>query len=369
MKIAVIGGHISPALACIDALPQNTSVVFIGRKRALEGDKAGSLEEKVVTGRGIPFFPITTGRLQRKVTKHTVLSLLKLPIGVQQALSILKKTNPDVILSFGSYVSLPVIFAASIAHIPTVIHEQTLEAGLANKLAAKLAAKICISWESSRKFFPKEKTILTGNPIRKFPIPNFQFQISNKDLPLIYITGGSLGSHAINVLVEGCIEKLLDTHVVFHQTGDAREFGDYERLEEKKKHLPENKQNRYTLKKFVSLDDVAFLFRSADLIVGRSGINTVSELLYFEKKALLIPLPFSQRNEQRKNAIFLQDNGIAKVVEQDAITSESLYAHIQDVIKHPLNPSKEVDTLRNLLQNAANNVVEVVVNVVKQTDK
>ncbi len=371
MKVAVIGGHLSPALACIDAFPKDVEVIFIGRKHALEGDEAVSLEYREITKRGISFFHLTTGRLQRKLTRHTLPSLFKFPNGVVQAFRILKTQHPDVVLSFGSYLSLPVVFAAYLRHIPIVIHEQTLEAGLANRIEAKFARKICISWESSRKFFPKEKTILTGNPIRKFSREagsSSAGQISNENLPLLYITGGSLGSHAINILVEGCIEKLLDTYVVYHQTGDAREFADYERLKDRKKHLTEKKQRRYTIVKFVSSDDVGVLLRQADLVVGRSGMNTVTELLYFEKSALLIPLPFSQKNEQRKNALFLQKIGLAKMVEQGTLTSESLYRTIGEMLERRTNPPREADAASGLIQKAAGTIVEVVLHVAKQTD-
>ncbi|MBI4096937.1 MAG: glycosyltransferase [Candidatus Levybacteria bacterium] len=172
MNVAIIGGHLSPALAVIDAKPSGVDVLFIGRKHALEGDQARSFEEKVISEKGIPFHALTTGRLQRKLTRHTMVSLFKLPYGAVQAFSLLGKTKPDVILSFGSYVSLPVVIAASMRNIPVVIHEQTLEAGLANKIAARFATKICISWESSMPFFPREKTVLTGNPIREFRIKN-----------------------------------------------------------------------------------------------------------------------------------------------------------------------------------------------------
>ena len=365
MRIAIIGGHLSPALSVIDALPKDNDVIFIGRKQVLEGDKAISLEEKVITEKGIPFYPITTGRLQRRITRHTLFSLLKLPVGVQQALSLLKKTSPDIVLSFGSYVSLPVVFASFLRSIPIVIHEQTLEAGLANRIAARFATKICISWESSRRFFPAEKTVLTGNPIRKFQISNYKYPMSNGRKKLIYVTGGSLGSHAINLLIDGCIERLLDEHLIYHQTGDAREFNDFERLENRKKQLSELKQSRYTLTKFVSADDIGVLLKQADLVVGRSGINTVSELLYFEKSAILIPLPFSQRKEQKKNALFLERIGLAKVVEQDGLTSEILYSQIEERLRHKLTPTKEVGVLSNLLQKAAENVVKVIGDVAK----
>lgn len=368
MKVAIIGGHLSPSLAVIAAKPSGIDVLFIGRKHALEGDQARSLEERVISEKGIPFHALTTGRLQRKLTRHTVVSLFKLPYGAVQAFSLLRKTKPDVILSFGGYISLPVVIAASIRNIPVVIHEQTLEAGLANKIAARFAAKICISWESSTPFFPREKTVLTGNPIRNFPFSNYHFPFKDKRTPVIYVTGGSAGSHAINVLLEGCIEKLLEEYTVLHQTGDAREFADYERLEQLRSQFSQEKKNRYILKKFVLPSEIGGILQTASLVVSRSGINTVSELLYFEKPALFVPLPFAQRGEQKKNALFLKQIGLAEVLDQSSATPERLYHMIEEMLGQPgrYRCSEEIDNLSDLLRHAALRIWEVVLDVYQQ---
>ena len=129
-----------------------------------------------ITKLGIPFYAINTARLQRKFTKHTVPSLIKFPLGFIQSLKILRKIKPEVVLGFGGYISLPVVLAAAFLKIPIVIHEQTLEAGFANKIEAKFARKICISWQSSEKYFPKEKTVLTGNPLRQVILNSKIFQ-------------------------------------------------------------------------------------------------------------------------------------------------------------------------------------------------
>ena len=119
------------------------------------------------------------------------------------------KHKPDVVLGFGSYIQFPVILAASRLKIPVVIHEQTMHAGASNKLSARFAKKICISWEQSRKFFPQDKTILTGIPLRKEVIEALEkkFETRSKDFR-IFITGGSSGSHFINNLIEQNLEKL-----------------------------------------------------------------------------------------------------------------------------------------------------------------
>ncbi|MEK7451076.1 MAG: glycosyltransferase, partial [Patescibacteria group bacterium] len=164
MRVIIIGGHLSPALSIIEKLPKTDKVLFIGRKYVFEGDQALSLEYKTIQSLKIPFVNLITGRLQRKFTKHTIPSLLKLPYGFMRSILALIKFQPDVVLSFGGYLSFPVVLSAFLLRIPIVIHEQTLEAGLANKILSVFAKKICISWETSRKFFPKGKIVLTGNP-------------------------------------------------------------------------------------------------------------------------------------------------------------------------------------------------------------
>ncbi len=360
------GGHFTPALAVLELLGKGTEVAVIGRKYSLEGDKALSLEYQTVRDLNIPFVSLTTGRLQRKFTRYTIPSLLKFPLGLMQAYSFLRSFQPDVVLSFGGYICVPVVIAAYFLRIPIVVHEQTLEAGVANRIASFFAEKVCISWESSRKFFRKSKVVLTGNPIREFPISNpsageqFPIKDRDKDLPMIYITGGSLGSHAINVLVEGCIEKLLGKYVVLHQTGDASEFHDFDRLTKVRDTLSGEMQKRYILKKFINASEVGSILRLADLVVARSGITTVTELLFFKKPSLLIPLPFSQRNEQLKNALFLRDCGLAEVVEQEALAADKLYTHITHMfakIETYKRNSKKIDAL--FQKNAAAELIRV----------
>lgn len=329
MKVLIVvggGGHFAPAFTVINSLPKDWQVLVVGRKHAFEGDKAESLEFRTAKEQHIPFVSLTTGRFQRKFTKHTIPSLTKFPYGFLQAMRILLRYKPNVVLSFGGYVSLPVVFAASSLKIPIVIHEQTLEAGLANRMASRFATKICISWESSAKFFPKTKTVLTGNPLERerHDVANLlKFPTSNTS-PLLFVTGGSGGSHAINMLIEGCLEKLLGYFRVFHQTGDAQEFGDFERLEKKRSLLEKDLQDRYLLTKFLSHGEFSGIVFASDLVVSRAGMNTITELMHYGKPAVIIPLPYAQKNEQMKNARFMESFGLAIVESQNSLTSEKL---------------------------------------------
>ena len=189
MKIVIVGGHLSPALAVIEKL-KGEDVSYIGRKHVFEGDKALSLEYQEIEKLRLPFYVLLTGRLQRRFTKHTIPSLAKIPFGFFQSLAILRKIKPDVVLGFGSYLFLPVAAASKLLGIPVVMHEQTLEAGFSNKLISKFAKKVCISWKSSDSFFPKDKVILTGNPLREDIINIKKIKKTENKIPLIYITGG-----------------------------------------------------------------------------------------------------------------------------------------------------------------------------------
>jgi len=335
MKIVITGGHLAPALAVIKKLPKDVDVIYVGRKYTFEGDNALSLEYHTITRMGISFVQLQTGRWQRKVTIHTLPSLLKVPYGFFQAFAIHRKFKPDGILSFGGYLSVPVCLAGFFLGIPIVIHEQTTEAGFANRFISFFAKKICISWKSSFRFFPKNKTILTGNPIltrqsEKHDCHDTTFK--EKNIQFICIVGGSSGSHAINILVEGCVQKLLEKYNVLHQTGDAREYKDYERLKALRASFEGKLQERYKITRFIEPDHIACVLKAVDIVVSRSGINTITLLLFLKKPTILIPLPISQRNEQYKSAFLLKDAGLGEVYNQNGLSSEKLFDNISNMI-------------------------------------
>jgi UDP-N-acetylglucosamine--N-acetylmuramyl-(pentapeptide) pyrophosphoryl-undecaprenol N-acetylglucosamine transferase len=361
MKIVLIGGHLAPALSVLEALPKETQMLFIGRKYSLEGDDALSLEFKKIISLGVPFVGLNTGRLQRRVTKYTILSLFKLPAGVVKSFLILLDFKPDVVVGFGGYVSIPVAFCAYLLGIPVVIHEQTLEAGLSNRIVSRFAKKICISWDSSRPYFPKDKIVLTGNPMRKFSILDTEYKLFRNNLPIIYVTGGSSGSHAINVLIEGILEKLLASYNVIHQAGDAQEYRDFDRLNALRKTLPEELRDNYILEKLIDPSEVGDLLNHCSLVISRSGINTVTELIHFKKPALLIPLPFSQHNEQLRNAQFLQKIGLAVVLRQTELNEGKLLIAVNKMFGKIDTYKIDEKNCGNLPgKNAAQNIISVI---------
>ncbi len=366
MKVALVGGHLAPTLAIIDSF-NKADTIYIGRKTTFEGEDAVSLEYKTIKKLGIPFYGITTGRIQRTFSIYSVVSFLKIPFGLFQSLRILKKENPDIVLSFGGYVSVPVCLAAFFLRIPFVIHEQTLDAGLANRFLSVFANNICISWKQSEKYFPRKKVILTGNPLRKFPSGIFEKPHTRK--PFIYITGGSTGSHAINALIESCLEKLLQEAVLLHQVGDSREFQDYERLTERKKDLPLSFRNNYMIEKFIPPEKIGSILKQADLVISRSGINTVTEIIAIGVPSLLIPLPHGQRNEQLRNAQLVKKLGLGDYILQEEVTPEVLFKKVTMMLENATQYRVSSYEAKNIVYaNAAERIISVLYDTVQKKE-
>lgn len=363
MKVLMVaggGGHFAAALAVRDGLPADWDCLFVVRQYTFEGDIVNSLEYQAVQKLGIPYRALSTGRLQRNLSVQTPLSLLRLPVGFGQAMKILLSYKPEVVVSFGGYVAVPITLAASILRIPIVLHEQTLKIGLSHRIAIPLASKISLSWETSKAYFPAKKSVLTGNPIRTFHDISLPVSISGENLPLIYITGGSSGAHVINLLVEESLDKLLEKFRIVHQTGDSA-FHDFERLKEKKDSLPVILKERYAVEKFFDHYQVGSIIKTADFVVSRAGINIITELMTLGKPAILIPIPFAQKNEQRNNAIFFQQTGLGKMIEQNALSKDVFLQTISDFSSNLSEYQSHVETARAVIQkDAAQRIIAVI---------
>lgn len=360
------GGHFSPALAVMKKLEHQADLLFIGRKYALEGDSALSLEYLTMQELDIPFATITAGRLQRTLSLRSATSLTKTPVGLYQALRILRQEKPDIVLSFGGYIALPVTLGAKMLGIPVVLHEQTMRAGLANRIAGKFAEKICLTFASSAQYFPEERTVVTGTPLREDFLHPKKVTGFTEQLPMLFVTGGSLGAHAINTLIEGTIEKLLEQYLIVHQTGDAQEYQDYERLLKLREELPETLRKRYRVEKFLKPDEMAGIFQEASLVISRAGMSTIMELLYFKKPVLFIPLPHGQRGEQQENAEFMQSLGLARVKKQRDLTSETLYTEIEEMMAELDSFTLQEDLQPIIEKNAAEKIITVVLGLAQK---
>lgn len=353
----------TPALAVIDELKKGDwEILFIGRKYATETDKTPSVESEIIPKMGIKFTAITAGRVYREFSVVSLRSLLKIPFGFFQSLIQLIKFRPRVILSFGSYLSVPVVFAGWLLGIPILTHEQTTVKGLATRFNTIFAKRIAVSWPPTVKDYPSQKVVLTGNPIHKAVFKNHQQFWKNlafeKNLPLIVVTGGNQGSHIINQMVEKILPRILPQANVFHQCGHLSIFGDYEKLRVTKSQLPPELKHHYQVSKYLSGKEMGTLFSQADLVISRAGINTLTELMILGKPAILIPHPRLYQNEQIKNAQMVADLRLAEVLLQKKLTPNNLYNLVIKMLKNIRIYEKNAQKGKNLVKlNAAKKIV------------
>lgn len=327
-KIIICGGHLTPALALIEELKQHKDIetIFFGRKYSTEGSQNLSAEYKLVIKERIKFYQIIAGRLQRKFTKYTIGALIKIPIGFIQSFIYLLVERPALIVSFGGYLSLPIVFCGWLTGIKSITHEQATIPGLANKLNSLFAKRIFLTWESSQKYFPKEKTQVIGNLIRN-SIFNKKAKDSklqkflNQSNNLIFVMGGNQGSHFINTQIFKILPKLSHFNIV-HQAGTTNFQGD---LEHAKKI---NKSNYHSID-YLSPDNIGAVLNKADFVISRSGANTVWDLAIIAKPAILIPLPIAAGNEQLQNAKILEKVKSAVILNQKDVTSKLLLNQIE----------------------------------------
>ena len=332
-KVVICGGHLTPALSLLDELIKNkdVEVLFFGRKYATEGSKNLSAEFKTISKLNIKFYELTAGRFQRKFTKYTIPALFKVPIGFIQSLIYLITTRPNIIVSFGGYLSLPIVFSGWLIGITSITHEQSTKAGLASKINALFVKRIFLTWPQTQKYFPKEKTEVIGNLTMKAIFnqraksPNIRNFLA-KPQKLILIIGGNQGSHFLNLRILDILPKL-SKYNIFHQVGTANFNGDLDNARK-------IKRSNYLAVDYIYPQDIGAVLNRADLIVSRSGANTVWDLALLAKVAILIPLPFAAANEQEENAKILEKAGSAIIVNQKDLTPAVLKQKIDYILKN-----------------------------------
>lgn len=329
--IVITGGHITPAIALIEALKtrDDISLVFIGRKHAIEGSRMPSFEHQLIIEKSIRFLPITAGRLQRRFTRQTIPSLLKIPVGCIQALIYCISEHPSLIVSFGGYVALPVAIAGWLCGIAVITHEQTLVAGLANRIIARIAKRVCVTYPETVSHFPKGKAVYTGLPIRNelfTPPDKAPFDLNLPQYPLMYVTGGGTGAKSLNRLLFPILPSLLQHYSIVHQVGDTS-LAEAQKIRES---LRTEYKDRYIVQSYIPIPTLSWILSHAALVLGRSGANTVMELAALGKVAVLVPLPWSGGGEQQENAAWLVRHGGGVVLTQRELTPRLLEKTIED---------------------------------------
>jgi len=325
------GGHTLPALAVLTALRRFTAIepLWIGSR--------SGVERRLTARGGIAFRWVPTGKLRREWTPRTLLDLSAIPVGILAAAAIIRSFRPDVVFGTGGYVSVPVVLGGWLNRVPIVIHEQTATVGLATRIASRFADAVAISFEATRPLLGRHRQVVhTGLPVRETILQGDaerarrRFDLDARE-PLLYVTGGVLGAHALNDVVAAALPELLPVVQVVHQCGPRQVNGDFPRLLERRAALPDSLRRRYVVVEFLD-EELPDVLAAADLVVGRAGASTVAELAALGKPAILVPLPGARGNEQLLNARLLAEAGSAVILEQRELTPERLVSVVRQLV-------------------------------------
>lgn len=349
------GGHIYPAIAIANELKSRfpeSEILFVGAQDKMEMQK--------VPQAGYPIKGLWIAGLQRRLTFDNALFPVKLLSSLLKSIQIIKQFKPDVVIGTGGFASGPLLQMANSAGIPTVIQEQNSYPGITNKLLSKKANAICVAYEKLERFFPKEKIVLTGNPVRQDLIAidgkraeglaHFNLDPNKKT---ILILGGSLGARRINQLIEKELEFFASQKVQLLWQCGKLYFEEYQ------------KYNSDNVQVMAFVERMDLVYAAADIVISRAGASSVSELCIVGKPVIFIPSPNVAEDHQTKNAQSVADkNGAILIRESELDTAfESTFS---DLIA---NESKQNELSRNIknlaLPNATKAIVEEILKLIK----
>lgn len=329
------GGSVIPLLAVALELikeDKNIDLLFVGAKNGPEKKMIEDFQDKEIR-----FLTLPSGKLRRYFSWHNFFDIFKVIGAFFKSLDILRREKPDVVISAGSFISVPLVWAAACRQIPILIHQQDIRPGLANKLMAPFARVITVTFEKSLTDYGP-RAVLTGNPAKD--ISTYQSQgasIRKKynlklDVPFVFVVGGGTGALAINKLIADALPELLPYCQIINLTGQGK------KASEIKEYNPS--KGSYQAIEFVNHNEYFGLLTAADLVVSRCGLGALTEISALAKAAILIPMPHSH---QENNALLFKDSGSSIVMDQKGLTSKEL----SDMIKILLGDQKLSDSLRH----------------------
>ncbi len=344
------GGHIFPAIAIANELKKlvpHVEILFVGALGKMEMEKVPNAGFKII---GVPIVGI-----QRKLT----ISNFKLPFLILRSLlktrNIIKEFKPDVVIGTGGYASGPLLRAAINKGVPALLQEQNSYAGLTNKILSRKANKICVAYEGMETFFPKNKILLTGNPVRQDirdtklkKNEGLEFYKLSANKKTILVIGGSLGARTINEAIGSNLELLANNNIqLLWQTGKVY----YQKATVQA--LPFSNHSIYPLE-FISRMDLAYA--TADIVISRAGASSVSELCNIGMPCILVPSPNVAENHQTKNAMALVNKNAAILI-KDHEASKHLVITAIDLLN---NTEQQVTLTNNISQMAFHNSANVI---------
>jgi UDP-N-acetylglucosamine--N-acetylmuramyl-(pentapeptide) pyrophosphoryl-undecaprenol N-acetylglucosamine transferase len=361
------GGHIYPLLAVAEALQKKSTelsfqeeLIYIGPKDAYE---------PLFVARDISVRSIFSGKLRRYFSLENITDIPKIAIGFIQAFWQLYIIMPDVIFSKGGPGALPVVIAGWFYRIPVAIHESDAVPGLTNAISAYFAKKIFVSFADAAKYFPADKTDVTGAPIRDELISNPTSQELAKESlgfssshPLVLILGGSQGSLRINNFILANLQALVKQTQVLHQTGIAN-FLEAQKLSHAALIDQPIDDNRYVPVNYFT-DNLATAYTAADLVIARPG-GTIFEIAAFGKPAILIPITESANDHQRANAYAFADAGGGVVIEESNLLPGIFLQQVSSILTDDaLHAKMSTASLKFFIPNAAETIVEKLFEIV-----
>ena len=321
------GGHIFPAIAIADEIKRrnpNAEILFVGAN--------GKMEMEKVPAAGYKIKGLTIAGFQRKLTLSNFLLPFKIIASLWNAIKIIKGFKPQVVIGVGGYASGPTMQAAIFLKIPTLIQEQNSFPGKTNKILSGKVNSICTAYEGLEKFFPKNKIILTGNPVRQEMVQMegkrkeaFEFYELNPDKKTILVIGGSLGARTLNESIKSHLQELQKNEIqVLWQCGKVY-------LDTLTKELEQIDLRGIKMVQFISRMDLAYTL--SDVIISRAGAISVSELCLVKKPVILVPSPNVTEDHQTKNAMALVNKNAAVLV-KDSEAKEKLVGKTIELIKN-----------------------------------
>jgi UDP-N-acetylglucosamine--N-acetylmuramyl-(pentapeptide) pyrophosphoryl-undecaprenol N-acetylglucosamine transferase len=353
------GGHVFPAIAIANAIKlarPNTEFLFVGAK--------GKMEMEKVPQAGYNIEGLWISGIQRSLSAKNLLFPIKLLVSMVKANSLVNKFKPDAVIGVGGYASGPVLRVAAAKGIPTLIHEANSYPGIANKLLASKVDKICVAFAGMEKYFPKEKLIITGNPVRK-EVVNLEgkrekaldFFKLRPNKKTILVVGGSLGARTINQSIAKDLQLFKKNGIqLIWQTGKLF-------AEEAKLALVDLGYSGAVTHPFITKMDYAYA--AADLIISRAGAMAISELCLVGKPAIFVPSPNVAEDHQTKNALTLVSSQAALMV-KDSEAKEILVKTAIELIQNEEASEKLATTIQSLgLRDVSSTIANLVINLIK----
>ena len=350
------GGHIDPAVAVAEALKHKygneVEILFVGAEGKMEMEKVPALGYRI---EGLP-----VAGLQRRLTLSNLLLPFKVAKSVSRAKRIIRDFKADIVVGFGGYASAPVLWAAQRLGIPTVIQEQNSYAGLTNKLLSKRAKRICVAYDKMERFFPKERIIMTGNPLRgRFSANSdnrgdaLAYYCFNDEMPVVLVVGGSLGTRTLNEMMKAWIKGLdgVAPVQVIWQTG---KYYEKEMQEFLKNHPTKN------IWQGAFIERMDYAYAAANVVLSRSGACTVSELCLVTKPTIFVPSPNVSEDHQTKNAMALVEKGAAEIVRDNEAVAKGMKEAVALALDEERLEMLSANIAQLAISDSAARVVEVI---------